>query len=163
MDHILQKKSVKRVRDALMAQGSEDKVIALSDTARTAEDAATALKVNVGAIVKSLVFDVEGQLVMALVAGDRKACVNELPKVLGLDGKAKRADVDKVRDVTGFAIGGVSPLGHLETIPIALDSSLDRFDTIYAAAGHPHAVFETGYEELLNLTKAVESEKLSKE
>jgi prolyl-tRNA editing enzyme YbaK/EbsC (Cys-tRNA(Pro) deacylase) len=163
VDHILEKKSVRRVRDALIATGIDDKVIALSDTARTAEDAAIALNVDVGAIVKSLVFDVKGQLVMALVAGDRQCCVNELPRVLGLEGEAKRADAKKVRDVTGFAIGGVSPLGHLEKIPIALDESLNRFSNLYAAAGHPHAVFETSYLELQKLTDAKESEKLSKD
>lgn len=163
MDHILEKRSVKQVRDALIDAGNQDKVVALKDTARTAEDAANALSVDVGAIVKSLVFDVKGKIVMALVAGDRQCCVNELPKVLGLQGKAKRADVDRVREVTGYAIGGVSPLGHNEVVPIAIDASLKRFSSIFAAAGHPHAVFETSYGELLEMTKAIESEKLSKE
>lgn len=151
---ILENPSVKRVRAALVERGAGDRVIALSDSARTAAEAAVALGCPVGAIVKSLVFAHGGKAVMALVAGDRQCDVAALGRALGLDGTPKRADAELVRAATGFAIGGVAPLGHPAPLPIAVDDSLARFETLHAAAGHPHAVFPLKYRELLDWTGA---------
>lgn len=151
---ILENPSVKRVRAALVERGAGDRVIALSDSARTAAEAAAALGCPVGAIVKSLVFAHGGKAVMALVAGDRQCDVAALGRALGLDGTPKRADAELVRAATGFAIGGVAPLGHPAPLPIAVDDSLARFETLHAAAGHPHAVFPLKYQELLDWTGA---------
>jgi prolyl-tRNA editing enzyme YbaK/EbsC (Cys-tRNA(Pro) deacylase) len=144
--------SVRRVEAALALAGTDSSVVELEDTARTAADAAKALGVEVGAIVKSLVFTVAGAPVMALVAGDRQCDVAGLADAVGAAGKAKRADADLVRAVTGFAIGGVAPIGHATAIPIVIDPSLGRFARIYAAAGHPHCVFATTLADLRAMT-----------
>lgn len=147
-DAILSNASVQRVQAALDALGAGPRVIALSDSARTAAEAAAALGVEVGAIVKSLVFAQQGRAVMAYVAGDRQCDLVALARALGMPAAPKRADADLVREATGFAIGGVSPLGHPAPLPCAVDSSLARFDKLFAAAGHPHAVFPLTYVEL---------------
>ncbi len=151
MSH-LQHPSVQRVQAALRAGGSSAHVIELAATARTAADAAAALGVEQGAIVKSLLFMVDGAPVMALVAGDRRCDTKQLPGALGLSGLVLRADADRVRQATGFVIGGVAPLAHPQLLATAIDDSLGRFDTIYAAAGHPFCVFPTALFELSLLT-----------
>jgi prolyl-tRNA editing enzyme YbaK/EbsC (Cys-tRNA(Pro) deacylase) len=90
--------------------------------------------------------------VLALVAGDRQCDAAALPALLGLEGRAARADAEFVRSETGFAIGGVAPIGHLRPLPTAIDASLGRFAALYAAAGHPHCVFATDFPELVRLT-----------
>lgn len=159
---ILEHAGVSRVRQALRARGAGERVIALGDAVRTAAQAAEALGCEVGAIVKSLVFSDDGQAVMALVAGDRQCDVAALGRALGLAATPGRADVELVRRATGFAIGGVAPLGHLERLPIAVDASLARFATLHAAAGHPHAVFPLSYGELLDWTGGLEVPDLTK-
>jgi prolyl-tRNA editing enzyme YbaK/EbsC (Cys-tRNA(Pro) deacylase) len=154
----LENASVRRVRDALVAAGLEDRVIELSETARSAQDAADSIGCDLGAIVKSLVFAIKGRAVMALVAGDRQCDTAALPAILGLEGKCKRADADLVREATGFAIGGVAPVGHATRLPVAIDASLRRFGTVYAAAGHPHCVFPVSVAELVRLTGGTESD-----
>jgi prolyl-tRNA editing enzyme YbaK/EbsC (Cys-tRNA(Pro) deacylase) len=144
--------AVQRVRAALRGKGSRAEVIELATTARTAEDAARSLGVEVGAIVKSLVFLIDGAPVMALVAGDRRCDTAALPAAFGRHGLVMRADADRVRDVTGFVIGGVAPVGHPDPLPSAIDDSLGRFETVYAAAGHPFCVFATTMFELSLLT-----------
>jgi prolyl-tRNA editing enzyme YbaK/EbsC (Cys-tRNA(Pro) deacylase) len=134
----------------------------LDSTARTAQAAADSVGCPLGAIVKSLVFQVGGRAVLALVAGDRQCDTGRLPAVLGLDGKAGRADPDLVRAATGFAIGGVAPVGHPAPLPTAIDASLGRFEVLYAAAGHPHAVFPTSLEELVRLTNGKVDEALAR-
>lgn len=161
-EDLLTRPAVQRVRDALRQNGARHDVMALTDTARTAQDAANALGCAVGAIVKSLVFAVGGKPVMALVAGDRMGDTEALPRVLGLDGRCKRADPDMVREATGFTIGGVAPVGHATPLPIAIDESLGRFEAIYAAAGHPHCVFQTTLDELHRLTGGTVSPAVSK-
>ncbi len=153
--------SVRRVRDALAAAGSSAEVVALAETARSARDAARAVGAELGAIVKSLVFLVGDQTVLALVAGDRRCREAALPEILGLDGPVSRADADTVRAATGFAIGGVAPVGLTASLPTAVDASLARFDAVWAAAGHPHCVFATTTDELLRLTGGVYSSDLS--
>jgi prolyl-tRNA editing enzyme YbaK/EbsC (Cys-tRNA(Pro) deacylase) len=142
--------SVRRVQEALAAAGSAARVVALAETARSAEDAARAVGCPLGAIVKSLVFTIGPQPVMALVAGDRRCAMERLPAALGIAGKARRADADEVRAATGYAIGGVAPVGH--ALPVVIDASLERFAEVWAAAGHPHCVFPTTAAELARLT-----------
>lgn len=161
-EDLLTRPAVQRVRDTLRANGARHDVMALAETARTAQDAANALGCEVGAIVKSLVFAVGGKPVMALVAGDRMGDTDALPGALGLDGRCKRADADMVREATGFTIGGVAPVGHATSLPIVIDESLGRFDAIYAAAGHPHCVFRTSLDELRRLTGGAVSATISK-
>lgn len=144
--------AVERVRAALRRAGSGAEVIGLADTARTAAAAASALGVPLGAIVKSLVFTVDGAPVMALIAGDRRCATRALPGALGMRGLVNRADADRVRAATGFAIGGVAPVGHPVRLPTVIDDSLGRFETVYAAAGHPFFVFPTTVLELSLLT-----------
>ena len=152
MSALATSESVRRVRAALAAHGLAERVVELAATARTAEDAAQACGVPVGAIVKSLVFAIGDRPVLALVAGDRRCALAALPAALGLAGDVRRCPADRVRAVTGFAIGGVAPVGHLTPLPTAIDASLARFPRLFAAAGHPHCVFATTLEELRRLT-----------
>jgi prolyl-tRNA editing enzyme YbaK/EbsC (Cys-tRNA(Pro) deacylase) len=152
---VLQNKSVMRVQAALAGAGMNAKVIALADTARSAQDAANSMATELGSIVKSLVFLVGERPIMVLVSGDRICKESKLPELLGLAGPVRRADAATVRAATGFAIGGVSPVGLKEKLPVVIDASLGRFDTIYAAAGHPHCVFDTDVEELAHVTDAI--------
>ncbi len=151
--------SVRRVRDVLAAKGSAAAIVELAETARSAEDAARSVGCELGAIVKSLVFRIGQRPVMALVAGDRRCDSAALPEILGLEGKVGRADADLVRAATGFAIGGVAPVGH--DLPVAVDASLGRFDRLWAAAGHPHCVFATTLDDLLALTAGRLSDRLA--
>jgi prolyl-tRNA editing enzyme YbaK/EbsC (Cys-tRNA(Pro) deacylase) len=144
--------AVRRVQAALRERGSRAEVIELETTARTAQDAARSLGVAVGAIVKSLLFTIDGDAVLALVAGDRRCDPRALGPAFGRSGLVLRADAERVRQATGFVIGGVAPLGHPAPLPTAIDDSLGRFDTVYAAAGHPHCVFPTTMLELSLLT-----------
>jgi prolyl-tRNA editing enzyme YbaK/EbsC (Cys-tRNA(Pro) deacylase) len=148
----LEHPGVRRVQAALREKGSRAEVIELETTARTAEDAARSLNVAVGAIVKSLLFTIDGDPVMALIAGDRRCDIRALPPALGRSGLVLRADAERVRQATGFVIGGVAPLAHPAPLPTAIDYSLGRFETLYAAAGHPFCVFPTSVLELSLLT-----------
>ena len=148
----LENSSVKRVRAALAELGAQAEVIELSGTARSAQDAADSIGTELGSIVKSLVFAASGQPVVALIAGDRRCATKALPAVLGLEGRFTQADADLVREATGFAIGGVAPVAHEQRLPIAIDASLARFETVYAAAGHPYCVFATSLAELARIT-----------
>lgn len=149
----LDRPTVQRVVQALAAAGIQDRVVELADTARTAADAASACGVPVGAIVKSLVFLVGDTPVMALVAGDRRCRVEALGEALDLAGDVRRAEAERVRALTGFAIGGVAPVGHPERLATVIDTSLGRFERLLAAAGHPHCVFATDLAELARLTQ----------
>lgn len=148
----LDRPAVVRVRDALRAAGASAEIVELTETARTAEDAANALGCPLGAIVKSLVFRCGDEPVMALVAGDRQCDVDELRAALGRTAPAKRAESDMVRTATGFSIGGVAPVAHPSPLPTAIDDSLRRFDRVFAAAGHTHCVFGTTVDELVRIT-----------
>jgi prolyl-tRNA editing enzyme YbaK/EbsC (Cys-tRNA(Pro) deacylase) len=130
-----------KVQDRLRELGLEIEPRELAGSTRTAADAAAAVGCETGQIVKSLVFRRGDELVMCLCAGDRQVDTARL----GLE----RADAGAVRDATGFAIGGVPPLGHDRPLPTLVDASLRRFDTVWCAAGTPHAVFEVRTEALL--------------
>ncbi len=130
-----------KVQERLRERGLDVEVQILADSTRTAADAATAIGCEVGQIVKSLVFERDGEVVMCLCAGDRQVDAARL----GLE----RADADRVRAATGFAIGGIPPLGHDRELPTLVDISLRRFDTVWCAAGTPHAVFSAPTDDLL--------------
>lgn len=150
--------TVERVRTALIASGIGDVIIELPDSARTAQMAADALgkyleaDVPVGAIVKSLVFVADAQPVLVLVAGDRRGDVEKIKAATGAS-RVKMADAETVRSATGFAVGGVPPVGHSASLPVIVDQSLGRFETVYAAAGHPHAVFPIRFDRLVEATR----------
>jgi prolyl-tRNA editing enzyme YbaK/EbsC (Cys-tRNA(Pro) deacylase) len=152
-----------RVQAVLRERGSDADVIELGEGVPTARAAADALGTELGAIVKSLVFAIDGEAVMALIAGDRRCDVKALPQALGRTGLVTRPDADRVREATGFAIGGVAPLGHPRPLATVIDDSLGRFDIIYAAAGHPHCVFPTTALELSLLTGGAMTRGLSVE
>ncbi|MEA3338791.1 MAG: YbaK/EbsC family protein [Chloroflexota bacterium] len=144
-------KGTKRVQVALEAAGLESNVIKLAKSARTAQMAADALSVPLGSIVKSLLFLADGKPVLVLVAGDRRADPTKLKNLL----KAQRVmmtDAERVKEITGFSIGGVPPVGHRQPLSTWIDESLGRFETVHAAAGHPRAVFPIPFEELVRVT-----------
>ncbi len=114
--------------------------------------AAEAIGTTLGSIVKSLIFVADGKVVLALVAGDKRASTEKLTDALGADG-VRIANADEVREQTGYAIGGVPPVAHTEPLTTVIDQSLSRFETVYAAAGSPRAIFPIRYTELLALTQ----------
>jgi len=146
--------SVERVVTALRAGGIDTEIREFSESTRTAIDAANALGVPVGAIVKSLVFAADGAPVLVLASGDHQVDTAKVAHVLGA-AHVGRADADLVRDATGFAIGGVAPLGHPHPLRTVIDSHLATFDVIWAAAGTPKTVFATTYDELWRITAAI--------
>lgn len=152
---LLERAAVKRVRTALANAGLDDSVMEMSDTARSAEDAAKAVGCELGAIVKSLIFTVDQRFVMAMVAGDHECLENNLPGAFDLDGPVGRPQASEVKAITGFTIGGVAPIGMTARLPMVIDRSLKRFETIYAAAGHPHCVFPIAFAGLQRLTGAI--------
>jgi len=145
-------RSVDRVREHLKHSGLTIEVMELSESSRTAALAAEAVGSPLGAIVKSLVFMADGRPVHVLVSGDKRADYKKLEKIL----KAKRvkiANADQVREVTGFAIGGVPPVAHKAKLLTLIDKNLGRFEGLYAAAGSPRAVFPISYETLVEITE----------
>ena len=149
--------SVQRVAAALEERGAKAEVRQLEDSTRTAQEAADALGVPVGAIVKSLVFVADGEPLLVLASGDHQVDVSKVATAVGKN-KVKRADADAVRQATGFAIGGVPPVGHATQLRTIVDVHLKTFDELWAAAGTPHAVFRTTYDELTQLTDGEELE-----
>jgi len=144
-------KGSERVQAALKAAGLDIGIVTLQESARTAQLAADALDTALGSIVKSLLFLADGEPVLVLVAGDRRVDPDKLKKLLGAR-RVMIADAERVRRETGFSIGGVPPLGHRQSLPTWIDESLSRFETVYAAAGHPRAVFPIPVEELARVT-----------
>ena len=153
MNSILNKEPVKRAEKILKEFDPNLKVIILEDTARTANDAATALGCNVGAIVKSLLFKTGETFCLCLVSGDKRCSLNKLKKKLS-EKDVSMAKPEEVKLITGYTIGGVSPIGHLVKIKMFIDGNLGRFSKVFAAAGHPNAVFGISYVELKRLTGA---------
>ena len=151
---LLEKEPVKRVEKILKEFDSKLSVIVLNTTARTAIDAATSLGCEVGAIVKSLLFRTNDSFALFLIAGDKKASLNKIKKILNKK-DVSMATADEVKDITGFTIGGVSPVGHLTKINIFIDTSLERFSTLFAAAGHPNCVFKINFTNLRILTNGL--------
>src|SRR3954447_12950031 len=145
---------VTRVRAALVAQGAVGAaagVRLLDDSARTAAQAAEQLGVEVAQIANSLVFDADGAPLLVMASGGHRVDTAKVAALVGAT-SVDRADADYVRSHTGFAIGGVAPVGHPEPLRTLVDTALGQYDEVWAAAGHPHAVFPTTYDELLRLT-----------
>ena len=151
MNPILNKEPVKRAENALKEFDRNLHIKCLEKTARTANDAATALSCKVGAIVKSLLFRTQSTFFLCLVSGDKKCSLNKLKKILG-EKDVSMANADQVNEITGYTIGGVSPIGHINKVNILIDKNLDRFDKIFAAAGHPNCIFKINFEQLVKLT-----------
>ena len=151
MNSILNKEPVKRAELSLKEFNPNLKVIVLEQTARTANDAATSLGCKVGAIVKSLLFKAGKNFVLCLVSGDKRCSLNKLKKILN-EKDVSMANPEDVKKITGYTIGGVSPTGHLVKTKIFIDENLKNFISIFAAAGHPNAVFEIDFENLKALT-----------
>ncbi len=148
---LLEKEPVKRAEKSIKEYNSEMSVIVLDSSAKTAIEAASSLGCEVGAIVKSLLFKTENTFTLFLVSGDKKASLNKIKKTLNIK-DASMASPDDVKNVTGYTIGGVSPVGHLNKIEIFIDHSLARFENLYAAAGHPNCVFKTNFDDLQKIT-----------
>ena len=148
---LLNKEPVKRAEKSLKEFNPNLNVITLDTSARTAQEAASSLGCKVGAIVKSLLFKTENTFTLNLVAGDRKVSLNKIKKLLNKK-DVSMASADDVKNITGYTIGGVSPVGHLNKIDIFIDNSLDRFDDLYAAAGHPNCVFKINFKDLQRIT-----------
>jgi prolyl-tRNA editing enzyme YbaK/EbsC (Cys-tRNA(Pro) deacylase) len=142
--------SVERVRAALLAAGHADTVAAFPDGTRSAAEAAAAVGCDVAQIAKSIVFRAGSRPVLVIASGANRVDMAKVAAATG--GPVKRADGTWVRDVTGFAIGGVAPLGHLAPPLVLLDEDLFRFDQVWAAAGSPMHVFATTPAELLRLS-----------
>jgi Cys-tRNA(Pro) deacylase len=157
MDKVLDKKPVKRVFNFLKKYNPSLKILLLETTAKTAKDAASALKCEIGAIVKSLLFKVDDSFLICLVAGDKKCSLNKLKKILKKK-DIRMANSEEVKLNTGFSIGGVSPVAHIKKIDILIDKSLNRFANLFAAAGHPNCVFKINYNELIKITNGLERE-----
>ena len=147
--------SITSFRNALAAAGGTGTVVVLPDSVHTAALAAEALGCEVGAIVNSLVFEAAGSPVLILTSGAHRVDTTNVAQTIGVE-RLRRADADFVRLHTGHAIGGVSPIDHAEPVPTYLDRWLRRHETVWAAAGHPAAVFDTTVDELLRLTGATE-------
>ena len=123
----------------------------MNTSARTALEAASSLGCEVGAIVKSLLFKTENSFILCLVAGDKKASLNKIKKTLNIK-DVSMAPADDVKNITGYTIGGVSPIGHINKIDIFIDNSLERFTSLFAAAGHPNCVFKISFTDLQKIT-----------
>ena len=152
MEDLLNKKPVKRVQEFITQFDSKLKILTLDTTARTAKDAAESLGCGVGAIVKSLVFKADDTFLICLVAGDKRCSLNKLKKVIGKKDVCM-ANADEVKTNTGFSIGGVAPVAHLKKLNILIDQSLGRFQSVFAAAGHPNSIFRIEYDKLVQMTK----------
>ena len=148
---LLNKEPVKRVENILKEFDESLNVIVLETSARTALEAASSLGCEVGAIVKSLLFKTENSFILCLVAGDKRASLNSIKKTLKIK-DASMASAEDVKNITGYTIGGVSPVGHFKKIEILIDKSLSRFNSLFAAAGHPNCVFKIDFTNLQKIT-----------
>ena len=144
---------VRRLREA----GATGEVRELPDSARTAAQAAAQLGVPVGAIANSLVFDVGGNPLLVLTSGGHRVDTRQVADLLGVP-EVRVAKPDFVREHTGQAIGGVAPVGHPAPIGTLVDVELARYEQVWAAAGHPHTVVPTTYDELLRVTEGTPAE-----
>ena len=157
MEDLLNKESVQRVVKVLSNFDASLKVEVLNSSARTAKDAATSLNCEVGAIVKSLLLRTDDSFILCLVSGDKRCSLNKVKKILNKK-DVSMSDAEQVKIQTGFSIGGVSPVAHLNQIKILIDSSLSRYENVYAAAGHPNSIFKITYKQLIKLTEGKEGD-----
>jgi prolyl-tRNA editing enzyme YbaK/EbsC (Cys-tRNA(Pro) deacylase) len=145
--------SITRFRADHTRRGGSGEVVILPDSVHTAALAAEALGCEVGAIANSLLFDADGSAVLILTSGAHRVDTRKVAALLGVS-RLARATPEFVREHTGQAIGGVSPIGHPRPVPTYLDPWLRRYEVVWAAAGHPAAVFSTTYDELASMTGA---------
>ena len=154
---LLDKEPVQRVEKILKDFDKSQNIIVLETSARTALEAAASLGCEVGAIVKSLLFKTENSFTLCLVAGDKRASLNKIKRALKIK-DASMASAEDVKNITGYTIGGVSPVGHLKKIKILIDKSLSRFNLLFAAAGHPNCVFKIDFTNLQKITNGITEE-----
>lgn len=157
MENLLEKESVQRVNKFIKKFDESLEIVVLKVTARTAKDAANALKCEVGAIIKSLVLKADKKFILCLVAGDKRCSLNKLKKII----KKKEvcmADAEEVKSQTGFSIGGVAPVAHLNKLEVLIDKSLGRFQNVFGAAGHPSCIFKINHRDLIQITNGYECE-----
>ncbi|MFT3872160.1 MAG: YbaK/EbsC family protein [Nocardioides sp.] len=147
--------AIARFRAEHSTRGGTGDIVILPDSVHTAALAAEALGCEVGAIANSLLFDADGAPVLILTSGGHRVDVAKTAALVGVDA-LRRADPEFVREHTGQVIGGVSPIGHPAPVPTYIDSWLRKYDVVWAAAGHPAAVFSTTFDELVSLTGATE-------
>ena len=148
---LLNKEPVKRAEKALKEFDETLSVKELENTARTALDAAKSLNCEVGAIVKSLLFKNGDNYFLCLVSGDKRCSLNKL-KIFFNSKDLSMASPNDVKEQTGYTIGGVSPIGHTNSLQILVDSSLNRFKDLFAAAGHPNCIFKINFDDLIKIT-----------
>jgi prolyl-tRNA editing enzyme YbaK/EbsC (Cys-tRNA(Pro) deacylase) len=155
MDGILEKAAVRRFIDAAHSLGIDGEIKVLSDSARTAIDAANSLGIEVGQIASSLIFKLpSGNPLLIITSGRHKVDTDLVAQNLNIE-KLDRVDADYVKERSGYSIGGVSPLGWISKPEIILiDEALNDYEVVWAAAGHPHAVYPTSFSELLECTGA---------
>ncbi len=157
MENLLDKDTVKRVKEYLTKYDPNLKIIVLNSTAKTAANAANSLKCDIGAIIKSLLLKIDNEFLICLVSGDKRCSLKKIKKILKKD-KILMASAEEVKINTGFTIGGVSPVGHVKKLEVFIDKSLNRYNNLYAAAGHPSCIFKIRYEQLVNITNGSEFE-----
>ncbi|MBC7463311.1 MAG: YbaK/EbsC family protein [Actinobacteria bacterium] len=154
MSQILLNSSVKRVVGALRNLGIESEITILSESARSAKEAADSLGIEVGQVASSIVFKLpDGSPLLVITSGRHKVDIALLAEKLSVE-KLHRCDADYVKSVSGFSIGGVAPIGWISPATIVIDQALNDYDIVWAAAGHPHSVFPTTFEQLQNATGA---------
>ena len=151
MENFLDKEPVKRVEKLIKNFDSSQKILTLDYSARSAKDASDSLNCDIGAIIKSLLIKAEKDFLICLVPGDKRCSLNKLKRIL----KKKdicMASAEEVKEITGFSIGGVAPIAHRKRLDILIDSTLNRFTNLYAAAGHPNCIFKISYSKLIEIT-----------
>ena len=155
MDGILEKTAVKRFKEAASALGVKGEINILAETARTAVDAANGLGIEVGQIASSLIFKLpSGNPLLIITSGRHRVDTDLVAKNLGI-AELGRADANYVKEISGYSVGGVSPIGWITTPEITLiDEALNSYDVVWAASGHPHAVYPTSFAELIACTGA---------
>lgn len=154
MSIIFENSSVQRVQSLMKELGMKGEITALADSARTANEAAEALGIEVGQVASSIVFKLDDESpLLVITSGRHKVDTVLVAKNLNQN-KLHRVDADYVKEKSGFSIGGVSPIGWLSDATILIDEALNDYEVIWAAAGHPHSVFPTTYTELLACTGA---------
>lgn len=154
MENVLQNPSVQRVSAKLKELGVQGEVHVLSDSARTAQEAADALGILVGQVASSIVFKVDDESpLLVITSGRHRVDTKLVAEKLGVE-KLHRVDADYVKEKSGFSIGGVSPVGWVNPVTILIDEALNDYDVVWAAAGHPHSVYPTTYAELIKCTGA---------